>query len=115
MPKFRVRKGARHYWKRSIIRGISDKVLLNKLMKEGDVIECERQELGSAIDKFVEVKDERKEVDEPVYGFTVEKVADGEYDVVSIKTGKRINDVTLDYNKAIKLSKKAGTVKDKKW
>lgn len=109
MPKFRVRKGAKHYWKKSVVRGGSDSILANRLLKEGAVIECEEHELGNARDKFIEVKDEdRVEVEEPIYGFTLDKVGDGEYDVVSIKTGKRINDRTLDFDEAKQLAKNGG-------
>jgi len=111
MPKFQVKPGAKHYWKKSVKRGKSDKVLENKLLVAGDIIECEEWELGSARDKFLKI-DVTEERVEPQYGFSVVKVADGQYDVVSMKTGRKINNRRLSFKEARELVNKQAEDKD---
>lgn len=107
MPKFQVKKGKKHYWKKAVKRGGKDSVLNDRLLEEDDVVECEECELGSARDKFILIKDVEKKK-EPVYGFLIRKIADKQYDVISEKTGDKINDELLSHEDARKLVKEQG-------
>jgi len=104
MPKFQVKEGKKHYWKKAVVRGGKNSVLKDRLLKEGDILECEECELGSARDKFILVPEVEKQK-EPVYGFFSRKVADKQYDVISEKTGEKINDEFLTYDEAKELIK----------
>ncbi|MBT7350077.1 hypothetical protein HN803_04775, partial [candidate division WWE3 bacterium] len=79
MPKFQVKEGKKHYWKKSVIRGGKDSVLNDRLLvggSENDMIECEECELGNARDKFILIPEVEKKKQEPVYGFLIRKIAD---------------------------------------
>ncbi|MBT7930230.1 hypothetical protein HN682_10080 [Candidatus Peregrinibacteria bacterium] len=104
MPKFQVKEGKKHYWKKSVIRGGKDSVLNDRLLQGGDILECEECELGQARDKFILMTQTEKK-QEPVYGFLIRKIADKQYDVISEKTGAKINDKVLTHNEARELVK----------
>ncbi|MBT6051236.1 MAG: hypothetical protein HOG49_30930 [Candidatus Scalindua sp.] len=104
MPKFQVKEGKKHYWKKAVVRGGKDSVLNDRLLKGGDLLVCEECELGSARDKFILIQ-EQEVKQEPVYGFVIRKVADKQYDVISEKTGDKLNDECLSHEEAKKLIK----------
>jgi hypothetical protein len=73
------------------------------IVRPGDVIDCERQDLGGAIDKFLQLDD-----DPPVVpskdGLTIVPIGDGTFNVVNPGSGNPINDAPLAANEAADLA-----------
>jgi|ETNmetMinimDraft_5_1059913.scaffolds.fasta_scaffold58953_1 hypothetical protein len=96
MPKFKLKKGKKHYWKKSLKRK-GGNTFNDTLLTEDDVIVCEPCELGNAIEKFDEVKEDKIE---PKYGYKMEKLGTNEYNVVSLETNESINTKVLSLEEA---------------
>lgn len=72
------------------------------VLKPGDEIDCNRHELGGAIDKFEQMEPDPPPP-KPRAGLKMKPRGSGWYDVFNEKTGKKINDKPIKKQDAIKL------------
>ena len=76
-----------------------------ELTKEGGIIEITKEELGAAIDKFVQLDpDPVVKGEQPKRGLRIKDRSGGGFDVVNEQTGRNLNDGPLTAEEAENLS-----------
>lgn len=76
-----------------------------ELTKAGGIVDCEREELGAAIDKFVQLDpDQAPKEEEPRAGLRIKDRRGGGFDVENTKTGRALNEIPLTKDEADNLA-----------